>query len=80
MYMIRVNGMKVRSCRTLKEAKSLAKYYNGKIYRLVKGKLPKATMLRYNDSAYAKKEMYREIYSENNHGYHFIKKRWTHTM
>lgn len=73
MYMIRVNGMKIGSCHTFKEAIALAKYYKGKIYRLKEGKLPKATMLSYNDSASAKREMYREIYSENNHGYHFTK-------
>lgn len=73
MYVIKVNGMKVKGCRTFKEAKMWAKVYGGKIYALKKASLPKATMLSFNDPKYAKREMYREIYSENNHGYHFTK-------
>lgn len=76
MYMIRANGEKVKSCKSLREAKKIAKYYKGKItitcYNYVP--LPKATMLSYKDRESVKSEIFREIYSENNHGYHFIKR------
>lgn len=76
MYMIRANGEKVKSCKSLREAKKIVKYYKGKItitcYNYVP--LPKATMLSYKDRESVKSEIFREIYSENNHGYHFIKR------
>lgn len=72
-FVIKVNGETVRGCRTFKEAKLMAKIYGGKIYGTHKVKLPKAVKLSYGDSKYHKSEMYREIYSENNHGYHFTK-------
>ena len=75
MFIIKVDGMKVRGCRTFKEAKRLARVYGGKIYGYKNAKLPSAVKLSYGDPKYVKKEMYREIYSETNHGYHFVGRR-----
>lgn len=73
MYIVKVDGMKVKSCRSFNEAKEFAKRYKGKVYTYNKAKLPAATMLGYNDPGFIKREIYREIYSENNHGYHYTK-------
>lgn len=70
MFMVRVNGEKFQGCRTIAEAKAVAEKYGGKVYGYHKAKLPKAASLRFNDSKYAKKEMFREVYGEINHGYH----------
>ena len=77
-YVIKVNGMKVRSCRSFEEAKAFAKLHNGKVYTYTKAKLPQAAMLRFNDPTYIKREMYHEIYSEENRGYHCARreKKW----
>jgi hypothetical protein len=76
MYIVKANGMTVKLCRSLTEAKRMARYYSGSIFRYSKGKLPQTAMVRYSDSQRVKQEIYREIYSENNHGYHFTKGRW----
>lgn len=75
MYMIKVNGMTEKLCRSFAEAKKYAKKRNGKVYVLRNEKLPKASKLSYGDSERVKREMYSEIYSENNHGYHFTRPR-----
>ncbi|SCW64112.1 hypothetical protein SAMN05660484_02222 [Eubacterium ruminantium] len=75
MYIIKVNGMKVKSCRSFNEARAWALKHNGKVFSYSKVKLPKSTMLSYNDKDFIKREMYKEIYSENNHGYHITQRR-----
>ncbi len=72
MYAVKVDGMIVKSYCSFKESKRCAKHYNGKVCRYTKAKLPKAVTLSYNDPKYVKREMIREIYSENNHGYHLV--------
>lgn len=78
MYKIMVNGIEKYSCRSFKEAERAAEKLKGKIYRVryKRTRLPKAASLAYNSPASLKREMYREIYSENNHGYHFTKSRF----
>ena len=75
MYVIKVNGMKVKSCRSFNEAKEYALKHKGKVFSLHRAKLPKATTLAYNDKDSVKREIYGEIYSENNHGYHTTQRR-----
>lgn len=74
MYVVKVNGMKVKSYRFLDEAKAFARKHNGKVYGHKTEKLPRTVMVYYNDSAVAKREAYREVCSENNHGYHIMKR------
>ncbi len=78
MYIIKIDGMKAKSCRSFNEAKAFALAHKGKVYKSHEAKLPSAAMLRFNDSECIKREVFREIYSENNHGYHYTKKgrRW----
>lgn len=75
MYVLRVNGMKIGLYRSFNMAKKIAERRKGKavICRYNDTRMPKATMLSYNDMQYAKREIFREIYSENNHGYHFTR-------
>lgn len=70
VYVVKRDGMTVKSCRSFDEAKEFVKKHGGNVFRLKKAKLPKATMLSYHDCKAAKREMYREIYSETNHGFH----------
>ena len=74
MYIIKVDGMKVKACRSFSEAKREAIKLKGKVYDYHLVKLPKSAMISYNDCAAKKKEIYREIYSTN-HGYHLVGKR-----
>lgn len=78
MYKIMVNGMEKYSCRSFHEAEKASKKHKGKIIkvRYRQTKMPKAAVLSYGSPASIKREMYREIYSENNHGYH-IRKSWS---
>ena len=72
MFMVEVNGMREKIFASFREAKKYALRRKGKVYQYVKAKLPKSAMIYYNDCAAKKREVYREIYSENNHGYHVI--------
>ena len=76
-YVIKVDGMKVKSCAHCHNAKKIAKKRKGKVYGYVKAKMPKASMLSYNSPESLKREIYREVYSENNHGY-YIARNWSH--
>ncbi len=71
MYIVKVDGMVVKLCHSFAEAKR----YKGKIYKLAETKLPKVAMVSFNSSKAAKREIYKEIYSEKNHGYHFIQRK-----
>lgn len=74
MQMLKVNGIKIGSFRSLKEAKRIAQMYKGKgkitVCELKQTAIPHAAMLAYNSPKSLKREIYREIYSETNHGYH----------
>ena len=74
IYVLKVNGMKIGSYRSFDMVKKIAKRRKGKVtLSMYKDtRLPKATTLSYTDSESAKREIFQEIYSENNHGYHFI--------
>ena len=71
-FVIKVGKEAVATAVSFNDAKVKAQIYGGKIYGYHKVKMPKACTLRFSDNKYAKREMYREIYSENNHGYHFV--------
>lgn len=73
MPTIKVNGTVIKLCRSFNEAKRMAAIFGGTISGYTKGTMPKSAMLRYGDSQVTKREMYREIYGEYNHGYHFTK-------
>lgn len=72
MYVVVVNGVSERECRSFNEAKKIAEKRKGKVFkrRYMTQPLPKAATLHYGDSPSVKREMYREIYGENNHGFH----------
>lgn len=80
MYVVVVNGMVETECRSFKLAEKIAEKRKGKVFRRKwkSQKMPKSSMLSYNDPKSLKREIFREIYSENNHGYHFIKKGGKH--
>ena len=75
IYVLKVDGMKIGSYRSFNAAKRIARKRKGKVVmcRYKDASMPKATLLSYNDPQYVKKEIFREIYSENNHGYHFTR-------
>lgn len=71
-YTVIKNNTALAKCHSANEAKRIAKLKNGKVVRSKYSvqPLPKANALRYGDSPSAKREMYREIYGEVNHGFH----------
>lgn len=75
MYVVKVDGMTVKLCRSFNEAKTVALNNSGKVYKChYKNVKVKAAILHQSDSPYTKREMYREVYGEHNHGYHIRRK------
>ena len=77
MYKVIVNGIQEIECRSFHMAERIATKRKGVLvkskYKTVQ--MPKSIMISHKDSASVKREIFREIYSENNKGYHFIERR-----
>ena len=68
-YLVIVKGVKAASYPSFRLAQKIADKRGGKVHGLRQGKMPKACSTVSNPST-AKREIVREICSENNHGYH----------
>lgn len=73
-FLVVVKGMKETSYPSFRLAQKIADKRGGEVHCLKQGKLPKACST-VNNPATAKREIVREIVSENNHGYHVVGRR-----
>lgn len=74
-YVMKVDGMKVKSCCSLNATeRKIAKKRGAKVYRYREVGMPKAAVCS-KSYVSPKTEMHREVNSENNHGYMMLRTR-----